>query len=579
MKKVFSFLKPYKLAIIIAYTLTFIELAIELLLPFFLGKMINEGVGSQDLNNVVMWGMIMIGLSFIAFISGLINSFYASHTSNGFAYDIREKMFEKIQTFSFINLGKYPTSGLVTRFTNDVRQIQETIYMGLRIMVRAPLMVIGSVMMSFWINPKLSAIFLITVPLLIGFLLWVLKRSSKMFANVQQRVDKVNRVMQENLSGMRLIKAFFRRNYEEERFTKANQDLAITTRSTFRFVEASMPILLFVMNLSLIFILWFGNSQSIVGETNVGDVVTIINYALRITMAISMFTFIILAFSRMKASAGRLNEVLSVEVDLVDHKDSTKETTIKQGKIDFMNVSFTYPNSQTPALNDISFTITPREKLAIIGATGAGKTTLFQMIPRLYDITNGSIYIDDLPITNYKLDELRGKIGYVPQSPLLFSGSITENIAWGKENATQEEIKQAAKKAQIHDLIMNLPNQYETKISQQGVNLSGGQKQRISIARALIRTPKILMLDDSTSALDLATETKLLSSIQNDHCTTLIITQKISTALNADRILLMDHGKILTLGTHKHLMEESELYHRIVESQFGKESPHAYETT
>lgn len=576
MKHVFSFLKPYKLSIVIAYSLTFVELATELLLPFFLGKMINEGVTNQDLNNIIMWGSIMIGSALIAFISGLINSFYASHTSNGFAYDIREKLFEKIQTFSFINLNKFPTSGLVTRFTNDVRQIQETIYMGLRIMIRAPLMVIGSVIMSFWINPKLSFIFLITVPLLIMFLLWVLKRASKMFAQVQTLVDKVNRVMQENLSGMRLIKAFLRRNYEEERFTHANKDLAITTRSTFRFVEASMPILLFVMNLSLIFILWLGNVQSIAGETNVGDVVTIVNYALRITMAISMFSFIILAFSRMKASAGRLSEVLTVDVDLTDHDDAQVETTIKKGKIEFADVSFTYPGSHMPALDHVSFSINSQEKLAIIGATGAGKTTLFQMIPRLYDINGGNILIDDHSITTYTLDELRGKIGYVPQNPLLFSGSIFDNIAWGKENATQDDIEQAAKDAQIHDLIIGLPNQYETKISQQGVNLSGGQKQRISIARAFIRKPKILMLDDSTSALDLATETRLLEAIENYNCTTLIITQKISTALHADRILLMDYGKILAQGTHSQLMEQSKLYSQIVESQFGKEFPHAF---
>lgn len=576
MKHVFSFLKPYKLPIVIAYLLTFIELATELLLPFFLGKMINEGVTNQDLNNVIMWGVIMIGLALIAFISGLINSFYASHTSNGFAYDIREKMFDKIQTFSFINLNQYPTSALVTRFTNDVRQIQETIYMGLRVMIRAPLMVIGSVIMSFWINPKLSFIFLITVPLLIIFLLWVLRRASKMFANVQTRVDKVNRVMQENLSGMRLIKAFLRRDYEEERFTHANKDLALTTRSTFRFVEASMPILLFVMNLSLIFILWLGNVQSIAGETNVGDVVTIVNYALRITMAISMFSFIILAFSRMKASAGRLSDVLSVDVDLVDHDDAQIETTIKEGKVEFSNVSFTYPSAQIPALDNLSFTLQPQEKLAIIGATGAGKTTLFQMIPRLYDINGGHILIDDRPITSYTLDELRGKIGYVPQSPLLFSGSIIDNIAWGKEHATKEDIKQAAKDAQIHDLIIGLPHQYETTLSQQGVNLSGGQKQRLSIARAFIRKPKILMLDDSTSALDLATETRLLDAIEHYHCTTLIITQKVSTALHADRILLMDHGKIIAQGTHDQLMKQSTLYTQIVDSQFGKERPHDF---
>lgn len=576
MRKVFPFLKPYKISIIIAYSLTFIELATELLLPFFLGKMINEGVVDKDLNNIIMWGSIMIGLAFVAFISGLVNSMYASHVSMGFAYDIREKLFDKVQTFSVKSLNMYPTSSLVTRFTNDVRQVQNTIHMGLRIMVRAPFLVIGAVMMSFIVNIKLSFIFLITIPLLILFLLWVLKKSSKMFTRVQQKIDGVNQVMQENLAGMRLIKAFLRRDYEGERFKKANEDLATTSKTTFRFVEATTPILLFVMNLALIFIIWFGNIQSIAGETNVGDVITIINYALRITMAISMFSFIIMAFSRMKASSNRLSDILSVDDDQIDFSSVHSNNKINQGKIEFKNVSFNYPNVESPTLDHLSFTVEPQEKLAIMGSTGSGKTTMFQLLPRLYDIEQGSIFIDDKPIMDYNIKELRESIGYVPQNPLLFSGSIIDNLTWGKNNATDKEIEQATMDAQIHDLIMNLPGQYDTNISQRGVNLSGGQKQRVSIARALIRHPKILMLDDSTSALDLATETRLLDAIDKYHCTTLMITQKITTALRADRILLMDDGQLLAIGTHQELIKNSPLYNDIIESQFGKELPNDY---
>lgn len=575
MKNVFSFLNPYKIPISVAYSLTMIELMVELLLPFFLGKMINDGVMNKDMDTIMMWGFIMIGLAFTAFIAGIFNSFYASHTSLGFAYDVREKLFHKIQSFSFANLNQYPTSGLVTRFTNDVRQLQNTIFMALRIMTKAPLIVIGGVVMAFIVNARLALIFLITVPLLVVFILWVLKVASRMFDKVQSRVDNVNRVMQENLAGMRLIKAFLRRNHEEERFTKANSDLATMTRSTFRFIEASMPILLFVMNLSLIFILWYGNALAVTGQTSVGDVVAIVNYALRVAMAISMFTFIILAFSRAKASAERLDQVLRVNVDLVDYQDARDEAAVPGGKIEFDDVSFKYPNQKDPVLKDISFQVNPGEKLAIIGATGAGKTSLFQLIPRLYNVKNGTIYVDDEPITSYTLEQLRRSIGYVPQNPLLFTGSVTDNIAWGKEHASQEDVFQAARDAQIHDTIMDLPDQYDTKIGQKGVNLSGGQKQRISIARALIRRPKILMLDDSTSALDLATESKLLEAIQHDECTTLIITQKISTAMSADRILLLNYGEVLALGTHEELLEQSSLYRRIVESQFGKEHPDA----
>lgn len=573
MRKVFPFLKPYTVQIIIAYTLTFIELATELLLPLFLGKMINSGVADKDINNIIMWGSIMIGLAFIAFIAGLVNSMYSSHVSMGFAYDIREKLFEKVQAFSVKSLNIYPTSSLVTRFTNDVRQIRNTIHMGLRIMIRAPLLVIGAVIMSFYVNVKLSFIFLITIPLLILFLLWVLNKSSKMFTRVQGRIDRVNQVMQENLSGMRLIKAFTRRNHEKNRFEEANEDLATTSKSTFRFVEATTPILLFVMNLALIFIIWFGNIQSIAGETNVGDVITIINYALRITMAISMFSFIIMAFSRMKASANRLSEILAVDDDQVDDGEQIDHIKMNQGKVEFKDVSFTYPDIEAPTLDHVSFDVKPQETLAIMGSTGSGKTTMFQLLPRLYDINDGSIFIDDHPISHYNLKELRENIGYVPQNPLLFSGTIIENIAWGKNDATDIEIKQAAKDAQIHDLIMGLPKQYDTVISQRGVNLSGGQKQRVSIARALIRHPKILMLDDSTSALDLTTETYLLNAMDKYQCTTLLITQKITTALRADRILLMDNGKLLAIGTHQELMEESKLYNDIIKSQFGKELP------
>lgn len=575
MRTVLSYIKPYKFAAIFAFLLMLIELAVELLLPFFLGKMINDGVVTKDMSNIVMWGSIMIGLAFTAFIAGIINSFYASHAAWGFAHDIREKLFAKIQAFSFASLNKFPTSGLVTRFTNDVRQVQNTIFMGLRIMAKAPLIVIGGVIMAFVVDARLAFIFLITVPLLVGFILWVLKVASKMFDQVQTKVDQVNRVMQENLAGMRLIKAFFRRKHEESRFTTSNEELATETRRTFRFVEASMPVLLFVMNLSLIFIIWYGNAQAVAGQTSVGDVVTIVNYAMRVAMSISMFTFIIMAFSRMRASANRLEAVLAEENASETDKSADKKAVVADGKITFNEVSFTYPTAKDMVLKNISFRVNAGEKLAIIGATGAGKTSLFQLIPRLFDATKGEVQIDDQPVDSYTLDNLRGSIGFVPQSPLLFTGSITENIAWGKQDATKDEIIQAAKDAQIHDTIMDLPKQYDTKIGQKGVNLSGGQKQRISIARALIRQPKILMLDDSTSALDLATESRLLEAVDDYECTILIITQKISTATRADRILLMDEGNVLALGTHQELLKHSELYRRIVESQFGKEYAYA----
>lgn len=574
MKRVLTYLKPYKLPIIIAYSLTFLELAADLLLPFLLGKIINNGIKAENLNYVVTWGSIMIGIALVTLIIGLFNSFYASHTSNNFAYDLRKALFDKIQRFSFSNLSKYPTSALVTRFTNDVRQVQNTVFMALRVMVRAPLIVLGGVIMAFIVNARLALIFLITVPLLIVFIFWVLRHASRMFNRVQSYVDTVNRVMQENLANMRLIKAFVRRDHESTRFVQANRDLATMTRKAFRFVEASMPILLFIMNLSIIFILWFGNIQSVAGETEVGDVVAVVNYALRTSMAISMFTFITLAFSRAKASSERIATVLDEPIDMIDQKSSATKHQSISGNITFRDVSFAYPNMSNKTLTELSFTIKPEEHIAILGATGSGKTTMFQLIPRLYDTTEGDILFDGHSIKQFPLNTLREQIGYVPQTPLLFSGSIAENISWGKDNATLEEIVQAATDAQIHDMIETLPDKYDTRIGQRGVNLSGGQQQRLSIARALIKQPKILMFDDSTSALDLATESRLLKALDKYDCTVLMITQKISTALRADRILLLDNGKVLAFGTHKNLMASSTIYQNIFESQYKKEASH-----
>ncbi|WP_339178605.1 ABC transporter ATP-binding protein [Oceanobacillus sp. FSL W7-1293] len=574
MRKVFSYLRPYTFPSIIAFSLMLIELTVELLLPLFLGLMINQGVVNQDIQNISFWGSIMIGLALLSFLAGVLNSFLSSHVSFSYAYDLREELFSKIQNFTYAKLNKYPTSSLVTRFTNDIRQIQNTVFMVLRIMAKAPLTVLGGVIMAFVVNAQLALIFLVTVPLLILFLLWILKISSKLFKQVQSNVDDVNRVMQENLAGMRLIKAFTRRSTEENRFDGANRTLAVTTRKTFRIVESTGPVLLFVMNLSLIFIIWFGSIQTVNGQANIGEVVTMINYALRVAMAISMFSFIIMILSRTKASAERISEVLTEE-DGEQEKLKQAGFSLSKGRIVFENVSFRYPDALKETLSDISFSVNAGERLAIIGATGSGKTSLFQLIPRLYEPSKGNIYVDDIPLTDYSFKVLRDGIGYVPQTPLLFTGSIFDNIAFGKKDATMDEVIQAAKDAQIHDTIQHLEHQYETRVGQKGVNLSGGQKQRISIARALIRKPEMLMLDDSTSALDLATEARFLQALDHYPCTVLLITQKITTAKTSDRILLLDQGKVLDIGSHNELLDRSELYRAVAESQQEKEVLHA----
>lgn len=571
MKTVLSFLKPYKLHIFIAYSLTIIELVAELLLPFFLSFLINDGIIEQNIEKILFWSGMMLAITAITFISGILNSYFAAHVSVTSAYEMRKQLFHNIQRFTFEQLDKFPTSTLVTYFTNDVRQIQNTIFMALRIMFKAPFLVIGSVTMALIVNYKISAIFLVTIPLLVLFIFWVLRKGAKIFNLVQESIDRVNRILQENIAGMRVIKAFVRRNFENKRFTKANKTLADETQKAFRFVEASLPILFFVMNVCLVFILWYGNFQIQTGSTTVGDVVAIVNYTFRTVMAISLFTFITLAFSRAKASVARIETVLFEKDKASTTEVQSEKNDIIRGKIEFRNVTFSYPTEQLPILEDVSFTVQPEEKLAIIGATGSGKTTLFQLIPRLYDPEKGEILLDDKNIRDYDIENLRNMVGYVAQSPLLFTGTIAENIKFGKEDATKEEIIQAAKDAQIHETIDSFPEKYDAIVGQKGVNLSGGQKQRISIARALIRKPKILLFDDSTSALDLQTENALLDAVTTYKCTILIITQKISTAKRADRILLLDDGKVLAIGSHEELLKSSELYQQIVASQSEKE--------
>lgn len=571
MGKVFSFLKPYKLAVGIALLLMLTELVVELLHPLLMAKIIDDGILQEDLGVVMKWGGIMVGMSFLAFLAGVINSFFAAHVSQNFGYDIRKGLYGKIQSFSFANFSLFPTSSLITRMTNDVTQVQNTIFMSLRIMMRAPLLIIGGVVMALIVNFQLALFLVIGVPVLFVLLMWLMKRGGALFKAVQEKLDGVNNVMRENLGGIRLIKAFLRKNHEIKRFDHASEDLKDQTVSALRLMEMTMPILLLIMNLSILAVLWFGSAGVNTGSVQVGEVVAIVNYATRITGALSIISFIIMAFARAKASAHRIADVLEEEVDLVDKQGIETGGAVLKGEVSFRSVYFRYPNTDTPVLENITFDAEAGSTVAIMGATGAGKSSLFQLLPRLYDVNKGVIAVDGKDITNLPLKNLRRQIGYVPQEALLFSGSVRDNLAWGKEDASMEEIIQAAKDAQIHETIDRLPNKYETVLGQKGVNLSGGQKQRLSIARALIRKPKILMLDDSTSALDLKTEGKLLKALQKYECTTFIITQKVSTAMEADKILLLEDGMLLEEGSHEHLLAQSTLYQNIYQSQFGAE--------
>ncbi|WP_017436693.1 ABC transporter ATP-binding protein [Saccharococcus caldoxylosilyticus] len=578
MRQILLYLKPYRKWMIIAWMLMLIELLVELWQPLLMGKIIDDGVMKQNLSVVWTWGAVMIGASLLAFASGIANSFAAAYVGQECGFSLRKHLFEKIQSFSFANVERFSTASLITRLTNDVTQVQNMVFMSLRIALRAPLLVVFSVAMSLIVHVQLALMFVVAVPILVAFLLWMMNKAAASFSIVQQALDRVNSVMRENLAGMRLIKAWMRGVYEQERFMTVNESLMQRTMNVLRLVETITPVLLFVMNMAIIVILFVGRVDIKAGSATAGQVVAVVNYATRITAALSMFTFITMAFSRAKASAGRIADVLQMEVEMKDGHEGGA-VPIRQGEIRFERVSFRYPNSRTLVLKDISFVVRPHETVAILGATGSGKTSLLQLIPRLYDPTDGRVLIDGVDIRQMNQEQLRTAIRFVPQEVLLFSGTIAENIRFGNANASMEEVIKAAKHAQIHDTIMSFPDGYETVIGQKGVNLSGGQKQRLSIARALVGHPKILLLDDSTSALDLKTEAKLLEALKEYTCTTLIVTQKIRTAMEADVIFLLEDGQLLAKGSHDELLEKSELYRKIVESQFGKKGHNDVTTT
>ncbi|MEK3706528.1 ABC transporter ATP-binding protein [Paenibacillus sp. FSL R7-0198] len=597
MIKLLYYLKKYRVAAIAALVMMLIELAVELAQPYLISKIIDNGIQQGDLSVVWLWGGVLVGSAVVAFAAGIASSFFASHASLGFGYDLREKLYEKVQTFSYAVFNRFATSSLITRLTGDVTQVQDTVFMSLRFMTRVPLVVIGSMIMAVIVNPRLGLLLVVMVPVLLIVVVWMIKKAALLFRNVQRRLDAVNGVIQENLTGIRLIRVFVRMGHEIERFAGFSGKLMKGTISALRLTETTMPFMLLMMNVCIIAVLWFGRVDIASGNATVGEVVAVINYLLRTIGAMSALSWILVTFSRASASAQRLNEVFNTEDTSETEQNNAVSASIPsagsvksshfpqsvypakkqravQGAVEFRSVGFSYPNSEITVLDNITFTAKAGERIAIMGATGSGKSSLVQLIPRLYTEDQGKVRIDGADASELDLSMLRGAIGYVPQEVVLFTGSIRENIAWGQEDATLEEIVEAAKRAQIHETIENLPNGYDTLLGQRGVNLSGGQKQRLSIARALVRRPRILILDDSTSALDVATEGRLLDALEELSCTTFIITQKISSTTSADLILLLDDGQLIGQGKHEDLMESSELYRRIHESQYGEGAQH-----
>lgn len=566
------FLASYKLYAIFAVSLMLIELVVEVAQPFMMSKVIDEGIVAGRTESIFLWGGILLGTTILAFGVGIIGSFYSAYVSQNFGYDVRQKLYESIQRMSSSVFGKHEEASLLTRISNDVNQVQNAVFMGMRIMLRAPLLVICSLIMAMALNMQLAIYLLIAFPILAVFLGWLMVRNNKLFRKVQEKLDQVNKVMQQSLMSVRLIRVFGRMSYESKQFQQKNNELRARTVATMILAELSNPVVLVLINGCILLMLWAARDQLNSGSNvSVGEIVAIVNYAMRITGALSMISMIVNTIARASASMQRIDEVFESADQEQDHAKNQSASSQINGDISFTDVSFSYPESSLQTLSQISFKARAGSMLAIMGATGSGKSSLLQLIPRMVDPDAGVITIDQKRLDHYSLHQLRNNIGYVPQEILLFTGTVADNIRWGKLDATMEEVVWAAKQAQIHEAIMDLPQGYETMIGQKGVNLSGGQKQRVSIARALVRKPSILLLDDCTSALDVETERKLLDAISKLSCTVLIITQKMSTTVRADSILILDEGQVIMQGTHEQLMLQSTLYQKIVESQWGKE--------
>ncbi len=576
--RLMKFLKGLWIASVIGSLGMVLEAACQLYLPKLMGKIIDNGVtpvinetmsAADGRAYVLKEAVIMILVSLIAIVGGITCMKLSSEVSQKFAARIRNAMFKKISSFSFKNIDEFSTASLTTRLTNDVTMIQNMTMMILRMLIRMPSMLIVASFFAVSINPRLASMLLFALPLIIIAVGIVMKFGFPMFKKMQKKIDALNSVVQENLIGIRVVKAFVREDHEKKKFKKANDNLSEMGEKAAGMIILAMPLMMLIFNLTMVMVIYKGGVSINAGDMTTGDLLSFISYVMEILMSLMMIAMLLVMVARGKACADRIKEVLDAEVDIVNNEKTL--TAEKHGRVQFENVNFRY-STQTDGddiLNGISFTAEPGQIIGIVGGTGCGKSSLVSLIPRLYDVTGGRVLIDDVDVRNYDIEELRELIGVVLQNNVLFTGTIKENIRWGKKDATDEEIIAACKAAQAHDFIMRQPDGYDTVLAQGGLNLSGGQKQRLCIARAMIKKPKILILDDSTSAVDTATEAKIRNAFYNElkDTTVFIIAQRISSVKEADEILVMDDGEIKGVGNHNELMETNEIYQEIYNTQ------------
>lgn len=570
MNKYWNILKKYKISLVICPFLVLITVLCETIQPLLMAEIIDNGVMKQDLSVITDTGIYMIIISVIGLIFSVINVYISSRTSIGFGTDLRENLFDKIQKLSFFEIDQLGSASLITRLTNDISRIQQIVLMSLRMMLRSPFMLLVSIFFVFKINSDMALILIASIPFLSISVYLILKKGFPYFVKVQEKVDQLNEVVRENLINIRVVKSFVREDFETRKFVHKSKDLQDLVIKASNIIVSIFPVMQLVTNLSIIAILWVGGRKVISGSLQVGELISFVNYLTQILMSLMLLSMISMALARASASSKRILEVFNLIPSLTNSLIGLENKyQIEKGDVRFEKVNFRYKDGETDVLRDINFHVNAGETIALVGATGAAKSSLVQLIPRLYDVSSGEIRIDNIPVKYYNLDTLHARIGMVFQKNDLFTGTILENLKWGNPAATLSEVEQAARAAEAHSFIMSFTDGYNTQLGRGGINLSGGQKQRLCIARALLRNPKILILDDSTSAVDSETELKIRENLKSllQKTTVFIITQRVNTMQSANRVIVLEDGEIEAIGTPDELLETSEVYREIYHSQ------------
>lgn len=567
MLKLFKGLKPYWTLVIGVLVLAFISTMTDLELPDLMSDIVDTGIVQGDVSYILGRGGVMLLVALLGTVCTILTSYLSSKIGMGFSRDLRKKVFEKVESFSLTEINEVGTASLITRTTNDINQVQMVVIMMMRMMLSAPLMIVGALIMALGKDVELSKVILVVIPIIIVTIAIIAKFTLPMFQKMQNKIDKLNLVVRENLTGIRVIRVFNKVEAEQERFNQASLEVSRIATMANRLMGALMPLMMLILNLSIIAVIWFGGIRINDGDLMVGDLMAFIQYLTQVMFSLLMLTMMFVLIPRAQASAVRINEVLEMKSPIQEPKEAIQPQL--KGYVEFKNVSFGYEGAEEYAISNISFVAKPGEVTAIIGGTGSGKSSILNMIPRFYDAAKGEVLVDGVNVRDMNQQELRSKIGYVPQKAVLFTGTIRDNILYGKEDATDEEVRHALDIAQATDFVSKMKEGIESPISQGGTNVSGGQKQRLSIARAIVRKPEIYLFDDSFSALDFKTDAQLRAALKAEtkEATVIIVAQRVSTVMDADRILVMDEGRIAGCGTHEELLATNEIYQQIVESQ------------